>query len=157
MNEEVRRLRREVDDLRDMLVAHQGVDTYRASYHAPHPSMVLDDGRFIFSGAISSSGTLTLPFEVYSPIHTLTPALVTVDTFEAAASDDLDSIDGVSLRTGAIAILRAANSARTVVVRDGVGNLKLSGNFSLDHAEDTIMLVFTGTDWLELSRSNNNT
>lgn len=76
-----------------------------------------------------------------------------VDTESAAASDDLDTI--TPGRNGYRVILQAANSARTVVVKDGTGNMKLAGDMSLDNAEDTIELVFNNTDWYELSRSNN--
>ncbi len=83
---------------------------------------------------------------------------VKVDTESAAATDDLDTINaasGLTLSEGMILVLRAANGARTVVCKDGTGNLRLAGDMSLDNAEDTIALIYDGTNWLELTRSNN--
>lgn len=76
-----------------------------------------------------------------------------VDTESDAASDDLDTINGGSI--GQIIVITAANSARTVVVKDGTGNLKLAGDCTLDNREDTLMLLYDGITWLELARSNN--
>lgn len=84
---------------------------------------------------------------------TKTKSIHTVDTEAAAATDDLDTINGGA--DGDLLVLRAANSARTVVCKDGTGNLKLAGDFSLDNTEDTITLLFDGTNWHELSRSDN--
>lgn len=78
-----------------------------------------------------------------------------VDTEADAASDDLDTINGGA--DGAILILRAENAARTVVVKDGTGNIQCAGDMSLDNTQDSITLIYDGTltAWLELSRSDN--
>ena len=78
-----------------------------------------------------------------------------VDTESDAASDDLDTINGGI--NGVVLILRAANDARTVVVKDGTGNIKCGGDRSLDSIDDSIMLLYdTGTtSWIELSFSDN--
>ena len=82
--------------------------------------------------------------------------LLTVDTEAAAASDDLVTISGGT--AGQLLVVRAANSARTVVVLE-TGNIDRStaGSMSLDNAADTTTLVYTGSTWLEVSRSNNDT
>jgi hypothetical protein len=54
-----------------------------------------------------------------------------------------------------VIILQAAHTDRTVVVKDGTGNLKLAGDFSLDNTEDTIQLIYNGSNWCEITRSNN--
>jgi hypothetical protein len=51
-------------------------------------------------------------------------------------------------------VLRAADSARTVVAKDGTGNLKLVGDFSLNNAEDRLTLRSDGTNLYELARSD---
>lgn len=84
---------------------------------------------------------------------TTTSGLCIVDTEAAAASDDLDTINGGV--DGMILVIRAANSARTVVAKDGTGNMKLAGDFSLDNAEDTLIMISDATNWYELSRSDN--
>jgi len=81
--------------------------------------------------------------------------LYVVDTEGGAATDDLDSITGGA--QGEFIVLKAANSARTVVVKHATGNLRLDGlvDFSLDNADDSLLLMSDGTNWLEMSRSSN--
>jgi hypothetical protein len=79
----------------------------------------------------------------------------TVDTEGDAASDDLDTIVGTYFFAGDELTLRSENSARTVVLKDGTGNLALAGDFSLTSTSDTIKLLYNGSSWQELSRSNN--
>lgn len=80
--------------------------------------------------------------------------IATIDTEASASTDDLDTVtySGVA---GDFLRLRAANSARTVVMKDGTGNLRLSGDFSLDNVEDSILLQFNGTNLDEVARSDN--
>lgn len=77
----------------------------------------------------------------------------TLDTEDAAVSDDLDTINGGA--PGDTLILRGENGDRTVVLKNATGNLHLAGNFYLDNIRDTIQLVYDGAYWLELNRSNN--
>ena len=84
---------------------------------------------------------------------TATKSFHTIDTESDAASDDLDTIGGG--RAGQRLVVMANNSARTVVLKDGTGNLKLTGDISLDNAEDTAELISDGTNWYLLSTSNN--
>lgn len=78
-----------------------------------------------------------------------------VDTESSGATDDLDTINGGG--DGMRLVLRAANSSRTVVVKDGTGNIQCAGDFSLDNVQDTIELIYDGTltAWLEVGRSDN--
>lgn len=70
-----------------------------------------------------------------------------VDTEIAAASDDLDTINGGS--EGDLIFIKAANAARTVVIKDGTGNIKTNGgvDLSLDNSDDLIVLHFDGVSW----------
>jgi hypothetical protein len=86
-------------------------------------------------------------------VITLTQRTHVIDTEADAASDDLATINGGV--SGRMIVLRAADTNRTVVLKDGVGNLKLEGDFSLDNTEDTITLFYDGTNWLEKARRNN--
>jgi hypothetical protein len=81
------------------------------------------------------------------------PRLYTIDTEGAAATDDLDTINGGF--EAQIIVLADVNSARDITVKDGTGNLKLAGDFTLSNQEDTITLVKRGTSWYEVSRSDN--
>jgi len=74
-----------------------------------------------------------------------------VDTEGAASTDDLFTISG-DVFAGQNLTLYAADSARTVVVKDST--LKLNGDFSLDNAEDSITLHYDGTTWREISRTD---
>lgn len=76
-----------------------------------------------------------------------------IDTEAAAASDDLDTINGGY--DGRRLVLFAANNARDIVLKDGTGNLHLAGDFTLTHADDTIELLSRGGQWYELGRSDN--
>lgn len=86
---------------------------------------------------------------------TVTGSYHDVDTEADAASDDLDTINGGT--DGMRLVMRANNSTRTVVVKDGTGNIQCAGDMSLDNNQDTIELVYDGTltAWLEISRSDN--
>lgn len=114
---------------------------------------------FVFSGDVTTSGKVTLstPTEltISTGAVTATKAFHTIDTEADAASDDLDTISGGS--DGDILIIRAVSDTRSVVVKDGTGNLALSGDMTLDSSNDTLQLIYdaTLTKWLELTRSNN--
>lgn len=84
---------------------------------------------------------------------TVTNSRHTVDTEGDAASDDLDTINGAV--AGAFVFLQAEHGARTIVLKDGTGNLKLAGDFSMNTTNDVIMLFTGGGNWWEVSRSNN--
>lgn len=84
---------------------------------------------------------------------TVTHSYHTVDTESNAASDDLTTINGGS--EGDLLLIRAADDARTIVAKDGTGNLRLSSDFSLDHSADTLTLLRGSSFWWEISRSDN--
>lgn len=121
-----------------------------AGVHATAPTLtdaVMDGSLNLASGSVTIA---TGAIAAAKPFHS-------VDTEAAAASDDLDSITGGV--AGDFLVLRAANAARTVVVRHiggGTGNIRLAGaaNFSLQDVEDTLVLIFDGTNWLEVSRQS---
>jgi hypothetical protein len=90
-----------------------------------------------------------------SDIITVTSSVHTVDTEADAATDNLATINGG--RANQLLVLSAADSARTVVAKDGTGNLKLSGgDFSMDNVEDRLLLISdaAGTTWYELGRND---
>lgn len=89
-----------------------------------------------------ASGAIT----VFSEYHN-------VDTEGAAATDDLDTINGGS--DGDIVVLFAANNSRDVVVKDATGNMRLAGDCTLTHQDDSITLQKRVSTWYELARSDN--
>jgi hypothetical protein len=92
---------------------------------------------------------------IASGVITVTKSYHRVDTQAAAATDDLDTISGMT--TGQVVILTTVNSVRDVVVKHGTGNIFLAANtdFTLSNSRDHIMLICTGTEIVELSRSKN--
>lgn len=106
-------------------------------------------------GAPSNATTPSLAQTIAAGVVTGNNAtrFATLDTEGAGASDDLDTFNGTV--AGQAVTICAANSARTVVVKDGTGNLRLAGDCSLDDVGDTISLISTGTLLYETGRSNN--
>jgi len=66
---------------------------------------------------------------------TATQGFHTIDTEGDAASDDLDTINGMA--TGEICIIGAADPARTVVLKHGTGNLYCQRGQDVSLAEDS--------------------
>ena len=71
------------------------------------------------------------------------PGSYKIDTEGLAATDDLDRING--LAEGDEVVLRAANDARTVVIKDGT-YIKLGADFSLNNQYDSITLLCIGSN-----------
>jgi hypothetical protein len=108
--------------------------------------------RDVFVGGNLNLGATT-ELTIASGVITITRSYHRIDTESDGASDDLDTISGGI--TGDTLVLRAENDARTVVVKDGTGNIQTAGDCTLDNVQDTITLIFDGTNWLETARSNN--
>lgn len=81
-------------------------------------------------------------------VVTATQSSHTIDTEGDAASDDLDTISGGA--AGRFLILRAANDARTVVLKHGTGNIITSSgsDISLDSDDKVVILYHDGTNWI---------
>ena len=99
--------------------------------------------------ALNDGAVLTLASGAITITHSAHP----VDTEGAASSDDLTTINGGT--AGQLLILRAFDTNRTVRCIDATGNLALVGTFSLNSTDDRIVLQSDGTNWVELSRSDN--
>ena len=86
---------------------------------------------------------------------TATSSYHTIDTQDDDATDDLTTINGGA--AGDILIVTPNNSDRDVTFKDATGNLRLAGSadFAPGDNTDTLMLVYSGTYWVEISRSNN--
>ena len=108
-------------------------------------------GDVVFNGQVSfqDDGELTISSGNITPTGTNHR----VDTESDAASDDLDTISGGA--DGDFLTLRAANTARTVVLKDGTGNIETQdGNdVSLDTTEKIVTLQYdsTASKWLVIA------
>jgi hypothetical protein len=109
-----------------------------------------------FAGDVSVGGMLNLgsgTLTIATGAVTATKSFHRIDTEAAAATDNLDTISGGA--EGDTLVLMSAASSRDVVVKDGTGNLKLAGDFTLATAWDTISLIYSSGFWAETSRSTN--
>lgn len=90
---------------------------------------------------------------IASGVITVTQTYHDVDTESDGASDDLDTINGGV--AGQLLILRAEHTDRTVVLKNGTGNIKSGADITLDSTDDTATLIYDGTNWLLISSSSN--
>jgi len=94
---------------------------------------------------------------IASGVATVTSSYVEIDTEAAAATDDLDTINGGS--DGDILIMKILTNSRVVTIKAGTGNIILAGavDFVMNNVKDKIMLMYTDSlsSWHEISRSNN--
>ena len=76
----------------------------------------------------------------------------TIDTEADAASDYLDTISGGT--AGDVIFIRPAHTDRTVIVTDA-GNIILANDidFTMDSSDHVMQLLFDGSNWREVSRS----
>jgi hypothetical protein len=95
-------------------------------------------GATIATGAITAGGNI-----------------MAIATEGGAATDDLDTINGGA--TGYLLWIYAINAARTVVVKHGTGNILLDGSTdkTLDNSVDMLGLYYNGSNWVQISFSNN--
>lgn len=108
------------------------------------------------AGAITANRFVTAAgstLTIAAGVVTVTTGYHALDTEAAAATDDLDTINGGV--AGMMLILRAASSVRDVVAKKGTGNLRLASDFTLTHTDDRLTLLFDGVNWNELCRSDN--
>lgn len=96
------------------------------------------------------------PYTIASGAITISPGtgVAVVDTEGAAASDNLTTINGGE--DWQLLIVRQADSGRDVTVTQSA-RLLLAGStsFAMSGVGDMILLIKVGTQWRELSRSDN--
>lgn len=99
-------------------------------------------------------GELTIATGV---VTTTGPGTFSVDTEADAASDDLDTITATNMSDGDVVILKAADSTRTVVIKNGTGNINCGADVTLDNALDRAMLQWdsAATAWVLLASNSN--
>lgn len=125
-------------------------DYVKAIYDGTAFQIISPTSKHPFKGLrFPDQGELTIS----SGAITVTGTHHTIDTESDAASDDLDTINGGS--DGMIIIIRAENTARTVVIKNGTGNIETpdDNDITLDTTEKEVMLKYDGatSDWHVLS------
>lgn len=108
------------------------------------------------AGVTVSSNFLTITpgtATIASGVITATSSIMVIDTEAAAATDDLDTINGHS--GGRILWVTSANSARDIVLKDGTGNLDLGADITIQNTGDYVGLVARGgSNWKLLSKGS---
>lgn len=124
-----------------------GTDTYNTVY-----TIDQNDIMTINSLVMGSGAELTIA----SGVITVTSSYHTVDTESDASTDDLNTINGGQI-DGQLLILRSRDNARDTTVKHNTGNIRLDGgvDFVFITTRYVIGLMWTGTFWIELFRSNN--
>jgi hypothetical protein len=110
------------------------------------PAAVLDvNGAAIFRGPVSAGTPPTLA-------DNTTPSVAAGNVFKCtpAGSTTITNFSGGIAGQIITVIFTNANASIT----DG-GNFRLNGSFSPSSADDVMRLVFDGTTWFEISRSQN--
>ncbi len=84
---------------------------------------------------------------------TTSRSAITVDTQAAAATDDLDTINGG--RDGHVLVVRATDDTHTIVLKNGTGNIVCIRDISLSAYTDLALLVYNSTlsKWLAVEAS----
>ena len=144
--------RLEVRDTSDTVIAHlstAGALTVAGALTGSDDVTVSKFLKLTSSAATIATGAITA-----------TTSFVQLDTEAAAASDDLDTINGGE--AGAIIILRTTSSARDVVVRHlggGTGNIRLNGaaDYTIANTSSRLTLMYDSglSLWAEIARSTN--
>lgn len=99
---------------------------------------------------LASATTITLATDA----ATVTKSSHAIDTEGAAGTDNCATLTaGAGVADGFIVIVRAANVAHIVTMKDGTGNLLLNGDYTMSATDATMMLQYDGTNWRELARS----
>lgn len=111
----------------------------------------VDGGRSRFDGLVNFDTQTTVI--AASDAITVTKSYHTVDTEAGLNSDDIATINGG--KEGDILVIKPIADTRTLIARNAAGNLKLDSDFTMDDVQDTLTLMFDGTNWNELSRSSN--
>ena len=104
------------------------------------------DGTSITDSYTIASGVITIDSDnniVYAKL----------DTEGAAATDDLDTING-GFR-GQILVLSSTDSGRDIVLKDATGNMRLTGDLTIGDVNDIATLIRAETVWREISFANN--
>lgn len=112
-------------------------DTYKWRWDGTEVQQMSTDGVF-GKLALRSGPELTIASGVITPTNTRTR--FSVDTEGDAATDDLDTITATF--DGHMICLRAQSVSRTVVLKDGTGNLELGGDITLDNSRDRVWLMY---------------
>ena len=148
-------LERRLGDIQRRTRATAGTIADTAAYYDPQDDSLAVPGDMTATEDLRVDSFLSLasPREltIASGAVTADQAYHAIDTEDEYPTDDLDTISGGT--DGDLLVVRSDNSERVVTLKDGTGNLQMSGDADLDTKYETALLVSNGTDWLELGHA----
>ncbi len=119
-------------------------ETWLAEYGNTH---IRDNLNFLKTNiALGAASELTIS----GGVVTKTQSYHHIDTESDDATDDLDTINGGT--EGDILIVRAEHADRTIVLKDGTGNLDLDADITLDDTNEFAILIYDGSNWQLLAK-----
>lgn len=131
----------------DIVVAPKGVTAVTIDENG---NTDFSAGDVSISGGFLNLGTLsTLTLSSGAVTVTKTRHRIAAET---GTTDDLTDLNGAT--NGDIIIIEP-DTGDTITVKDGTGNLRLAGDFAMDSTQDKLILIFNGSQWEEISRSDN--
>jgi len=148
-------------------------DPLFARYALPGvPTPLLDDdvaNKAYVDGLAGGTGIVSESLEIDADGQIVTVATqasnlhIVADSDGGVGNDNLDNLlaaGSVSFAAGTILVIQSLDSVRDITVRasePGAGLFRMLGNadFILTSNQDSITFMSNGTNWLELSRSDN--
>ena len=109
---------------------------------------LISDGTDWYEIARSTSASL-IELTIVSGVVTVTKPIHLLDG--ETSPDDLDTINGGWI--GMTVTLKPGDDARTMNVKNGTGNIKISTDMVLNNLEDGITIIYDGTNWTEVGRA----
>jgi hypothetical protein len=97
------------------------------------------------TAASQSEGKITVTHNYHQVIHNESGT----DTADVRLIDIDGGVDG------AILVLKQQSNDKDIKLIDNTGNLRLNGDFQMTTGNDTITLIYSGSHWFEISRSDN--
>lgn len=106
----------------------------------------------LFALAATTPRTLTVATGAITVPDTFFDIEIRVGTEGAAATDDLDTINGG--REGQIVTFWSTSNSQDTTFKNGTGNLVLKGDYTLLTTASSITLIHHGGSWYEMARGN---
>ncbi len=114
---------------------------------------MVETGRNVFYGKVAYPNTdITVGAGFTLDQDDLETAYIVLDGTASRTSDTTTAIED-GLETGQILILQGTDDTNTIIIKDNA-NTALAGDCTLGE-NDTLTLIYNGTVWVELCRSNN--
>jgi len=133
-----------VAETASIAAAGHGNEKHTVTFESQVNKGIADGYAGLDPAVVLAQAILSPPIDlgIVSGAITITDTYHLVDTEAAAASDNLDTINGGT--ASAFLILRPANDARTVIIKHNTGNILVVGNvdLTLDDAHDFAILIF---------------